>query len=57
MWSGSGFLTELLPIEFQTRAGSLRILLIGILLQIILLTRPEGLIPEETAPRRKSGGG
>jgi len=57
IWSGSGFLTELLPIEFQTRAGSLRILLIGILLQIILLTRPEGLIPEETAPRRKSGGG
>jgi len=57
IWSGSGFLTELLPIEFQTRAGSLRILLIGILLQIILLTRPEGLIPEETAPRRNSGGG
>jgi branched-chain amino acid transport system permease protein len=48
IWSGSGFLTELLPIELQTRAGSLRVLLIGVLLQIILLNRPNGLLPEQT---------
>jgi branched-chain amino acid transport system permease protein len=50
IWSGTGFLTDLLPIEIQTRAGSVRILLIGALLQIILLSRPQGLIPEATAP-------
>lgn len=54
IWSGSGFLADLLPIELQARAGSLRILLIGILLQIILLTRPDGMLPEENADRSRA---
>ena len=50
------FNTVALPFELQTRAGSVRILLIGILLQIILLSRPEGLIPEATvSPSAASG--
>ena len=55
IWSGTGFLTDLLPIEIQTRAGSVRILLIGALLQIILLSRPEGLIPEAGPPMPDDG--
>ena len=46
VWSGTQFVTDLLPIELATRAGPLRILLIGLLLQIILLSRPAGLLPE-----------
>lgn len=54
LWSGTGFLTELLPIELQTRGGSVRILLIGVLLQVILLARPEGLIPESVGGTKSS---
>jgi len=54
LWSGSGFLTDLLPFELQTRGGSVRILLIGVLLQIILLARPEGLLPERVGRAKPS---
>ncbi len=46
IWSGSELLTNRLPPQWATRAGPLRVLLIGILLQVILLTRPQGLLPE-----------
>ncbi|MFQ3585890.1 MAG: branched-chain amino acid ABC transporter permease, partial [Cyanobacteriota bacterium] len=46
VWSGSELLTNRLPAQWTTRAGPLRILLIGILLQVILLTRSQGLLPE-----------
>lgn len=46
VWSGSEWLTNRLPPQWATRAGPLRILLIGILLQVILLTRSQGLLPE-----------
>lgn len=47
IWSGTELLTNLLPTAWITRASALRLLLIGVLLQIILLTRPEGLLPEQ----------
>jgi branched-chain amino acid transport system permease protein len=50
VWSGTQFLTGYLPIEFTARAGALRVLLVGVLLQVILLARPQGLLPEH-APR------
>ncbi len=56
IWSGTGFLTDLLPFELQARAGSVRILLIGALLQIILLSRPEGLIAEAGPAAPGEGG-
>ncbi|HEY9738472.1 MAG TPA: branched-chain amino acid ABC transporter permease [Trichocoleus sp.] len=56
IWSGTEVLTSnLLPAAWITRASALRLLLIGILLQVILLTRPEGLLPEQP-PRPASGG-
>ncbi len=45
VWSGSEFLTTRLPVEYQTQAGAIRVLLIGVLLQVILVARPEGLLP------------
>lgn len=46
IWSGTEFVTGVLPSEWATRAGPLRVLLIGVLLEIILLLRPQGLLPE-----------
>jgi len=47
VWSGTELLTNLLPAGMATQASALRILLIGLLLQVILLKRPEGVLTEE----------
>lgn len=47
VWSGTELLANFLPAAFVTQASAVRVLLIGILLQIILLRRPEGILPEE----------
>jgi branched-chain amino acid transport system permease protein len=49
-WSGTQFLTGYLPVELTARAGALRVLLVGVLLQVILLTRSQGLLPERPPP-------
>jgi branched-chain amino acid transport system permease protein len=46
VWSLTEFFTGSLPAEWATRAGALRVLLIGVLLEVILLTRAEGMLPE-----------
>jgi branched-chain amino acid transport system permease protein len=46
VWSGTQFATGYLPVELTARAGALRVLLVGVLLQVILLARPQGLLPE-----------
>ncbi|MGH6896857.1 MAG: branched-chain amino acid ABC transporter permease [Geminicoccaceae bacterium] len=46
IWSGTQFATAQLPAELTARAGALRVLLVGVLLQIILLWRPQGILPE-----------
>lgn len=48
LWSGTELLTNMLPIAWVTRGSALRLLLIGVLLQVILLTRPEGILPERS---------
>ncbi len=52
VWSGTELLTSLLPITWVTRSSPLRLLLIGVLLQIILLVRPKGLWPERPPKSR-----
>lgn len=52
IWSGTEMVTGMLPAELSTRAGALRILLIGVLLEVILVTRPEGLLSEADDRRR-----
>jgi branched-chain amino acid transport system permease protein len=46
VWSGTQFVTNQLPAEYVTQASALRVLLIGLLLQVILIFRPEGMLPE-----------
>lgn len=50
VWSFSSILTDLLPGGLATQGGAVRILLIGLLLQVILLARPQGLLPEKPPP-------
>ncbi len=52
VWTGTEFLTSMAPPEYVTQAGALRLLMIGVLVQVILLVRPDGLLPEETAERK-----
>lgn len=46
IWSGTELVTGLLPPEWASQGSALRILLIGVLLEVILLWRPQGLLPE-----------
>ncbi len=50
IWSLSQFATAYLPLEWAARAGALRVLLVGVLLQAVLLWRPQGLLPERPPP-------
>jgi branched-chain amino acid transport system permease protein len=54
VWSGSELLITRLPEDIVTRAAAARVLLIGILLQVILLSRPQGILPERP-PKPISG--
>lgn len=55
IWSGSELLTGLLPPEFSTQASATRVLLVGVLLQVALLMRPEGLFPEKPVDATRDG--
>jgi branched-chain amino acid transport system permease protein len=47
IWIGTKFLTDFLPHTLKARGFYIRFLIIGILLEIILIYRPQGLIGEE----------
>jgi branched-chain amino acid transport system permease protein len=47
VWSGTELVTGQLSGEWVTRASAIRIFLIGLLLEIILITRPQGILPEK----------
>jgi branched-chain amino acid transport system permease protein len=47
IWIGTQFLTNLLPLALKARAPYIRFLVIGILLELILIYRPQGLLGEE----------
>lgn len=52
LWSFSDIVTGLLPAPFDTRASYVRVMLIGVVLQLILLKRPQGLLPEQSGRER-----
>ncbi|MGF1523116.1 MAG: branched-chain amino acid ABC transporter permease [Leptolyngbyaceae cyanobacterium] len=54
IWSGTELLTNRLPIAWIARASPLRLLLIGVLLQVILLMRPQGILPERPPQTAKA---
>ncbi|HEY8417394.1 MAG TPA: branched-chain amino acid ABC transporter permease [Limnochordales bacterium] len=47
IWSGTEFVAAALPPAFGPRAHALRIVLIGLLLMVMLLVRPQGVLGEE----------
>jgi len=47
IWIGTKFLTDFLPYTLKARAPYIRFLLIGILLEFILIYKPQGLLGEE----------
>ncbi len=47
VWSLTETFTGFLPEDWVTRASALRIFFIGLLLEIILIVRPQGLLPEK----------
>ena len=47
IWAGSEFVTSALPNDWATRAAYIRLFIIGFALQVILLRRPEGILPEK----------
>jgi branched-chain amino acid transport system permease protein len=55
IWTGTAFLTDRLPAALQARAPYIRFLLIGLLLEAILLLRPQGLLGEEKLVSRLMG--
>ncbi|MFS8666252.1 MAG: hypothetical protein LOD84_11355, partial [Limnochordales bacterium] len=60
IWSGTEFVAAALPPTFGPRAHALRIVLIGLLLMIMLLVRPQGMLGEERQVSkllRPAGGG
>jgi branched-chain amino acid transport system permease protein len=53
LWTGSGSLVALLvPPELQSRAASLRVVAIGVVLAAVLLLRPRGLLGERATVSR-----
>lgn len=46
LWSLTDYVTSLLPAGWDTRAAALRVFLIGLLLEVVLILRPQGIFPE-----------
>jgi branched-chain amino acid transport system permease protein len=55
LWIGTKFMTDFLPMAWQARAPYVRFLLIGLLLEIILIRRPQGLLGEEKSVSKLMG--
>ncbi|MCA1297611.1 branched-chain amino acid ABC transporter permease [Stappia indica] len=55
IWSVSEIVTDQFPHEYAVKAKYLRIFLIGLMLQLVLRFRPEGLLPEASGERKPVG--
>ena len=44
VWVGSDFLTDLVPASIATQIGFIRMLVVGAILMVTILTRPQGLL-------------
>ncbi|MBS7538204.1 MULTISPECIES: branched-chain amino acid ABC transporter permease [Xanthobacteraceae] len=55
IWSASELVTDQLPADIALKAKYARMFLVGLLLQVILRLRPEGLLPERVGTAGGSG--
>ncbi|MHC5654729.1 branched-chain amino acid ABC transporter permease [Stappia sp.] len=56
IWSMSEIVTDQLPADYAVKAKYLRMFLIGLMLQVVLRFRPEGLLPEPSGKRAEPPG-
>jgi branched-chain amino acid transport system permease protein len=49
LWSLTDMITNLVPVDYAVKAGSLRVIAIAIALEAILLLRPQGILGEKKA--------
>jgi branched-chain amino acid transport system permease protein len=56
IWSTSEIVTDQLPDEYALKAKYGRMFLIGLLLQLVLRFRPEGLLPEKLRKEPRDNG-
>jgi branched-chain amino acid transport system permease protein len=55
IWSASGaMLAASLPATLHTQSGAIRVILIGLLLALVLLFRPQGIFPEQRTVSREA---
>lgn len=55
IWVGTEFITVFLPSALTTRAGFIRVIFISLLLELVLLKRPQGMIGEKRAVSKCRG--
>ncbi len=51
VWSLTGLISNVVPIEFAVKAGALRVIVIAIFLEVILIVRPQGILGEKRVLR------
>lgn len=56
IWSVSEMLTDQLPTEIAIQAKYIRVFIIGLMLQLVLRFRPEGILPEEHKKKPSAPG-
>ncbi len=56
VWSGTDYFTSMLPAGWDTRGSAIRVFLIGLILEVILILRPQGLFPEKPPRLVESAG-
>ncbi len=47
LWSLTDMITNLVPVDYAVKAGAIRVIAIAIVLEVILLLRPQGLLGKE----------
>ena len=51
LWSLTGLIANIVPVEYAVKAGALRVIAIAIFLEVILIVRPQGILGEKSVLR------
>jgi branched-chain amino acid transport system permease protein len=56
LWSFTGLISNIVPVEYAVKAGALRVIVIAVLLEVILIVRPQGILGEKSLLRMAKKG-
>lgn len=48
LWSLTGLISNIVPVEYAVKAGALRVIVIAIFLEVILIVRPQGILGQKS---------